>query len=585
MPIRIRYDALVACALALVMTVAWAWSDWADLSILHLPDTDDVVRLQQVRDWLGGQRWSDLTQHRLGPAAGLFSGPSSGPPPGLPMHWSRLADLGPAAIIAALTPWMGVVRAELAAILVWPGLLFALALLLIARIARRLGGAETATIAIVVAAIAYPATSVFLPGRIDHHNLQIVLLLAAILGVLARTPAALGRGGACAGASLIVGLEMLPILAALGVMPLWRWCADGRGRPLAAFGLGAAATLVAGRMLFASDAFAFPACDGFTASAFGAALPLALALPVVALAGSWCPTRPRRVIAAAMIVGPAAMLALLRAPQCLSPYGAVDPRLATLWLAHVEEAQSVFAAAPMTSIGYCGLALTGLVATLWHAWRRRSADWATLAVLLTIALAVGMTQLRGAGAAAILAAPGLAALIAGARAHGGARLIAAWVASAGILYPVAAHAWGRRPVAPAAPTDAARGDCASPAAMTALARLAPGTVMAPIDAGAWALAATRHRVIAAPYHRNATGNLAAYRFYAAGPARAAAIAAAAGVDYVMACAGLPAAADPRSAAAALAGGRGIPGFVRRIDATDGTAIYARERLSGTATTP
>ena len=78
---RLRHDALIACALALLMTMAWAWSDRADLATLRLPDTDDVVRLQQIRDWLGGQRWGDLTQHRLGPL------------PGLPMHWSRLADL------------------------------------------------------------------------------------------------------------------------------------------------------------------------------------------------------------------------------------------------------------------------------------------------------------------------------------------------------------------------------------------------------------------------------------------------------------------------------------------------------------
>ena len=570
MPVRLRHDALVACALAVVLTVAWAWSDWANLSVLRLPDTDDVVRLQQIRDWLGGQNWHDLTQHRLGLA------------PGLPMHWSRLADLGPAAIIATLTPWAGAARAELIAVLVWPGLLFAVALLLVARIARRLGDPDTAVPAIVVAAIAYPATTVFLPGRIDHHNVQIVLLLAATLGLLTRTPRALATAGVCVGTSLIVGLEMLPILAALGAILLCRWIGDGEGTPLAAFGGGAATSLMAGRLLFASDAFAFPACDGFTASAFVAALLLALALPAIATAGLGARNGRRRILVAAMIAIPAAVLALLRSPQCLSPYGAVDPRLAALWLSHVEEAQSVLTAAPATSLGYCGVALAGLVATGWQACRRRSADWAMLAVLLAVALAIGMVQLRGACAAAMLAAPGLASLIATTRARGGARLAAAWIASAGMLYPLAARALIQSPL----PVPASgRGDCGSAAAMAALARLAPGTVMAPIDAGAWVLAATRHRVIAGPYHRNAAGNLLSYRFYAARPEQAAPIAAAAGADYVMACVGLPGAVDPHSVAAALADGSGLPGFVRRLDATDGTVIYARQRLSEAASTP
>ncbi|GAA0656368.1 hypothetical protein FHT00_002440 [Sphingomonas insulae] len=570
MSARLRHDALLACALAVLMTLAWGWSDWAHLSALRLPDTDDVVRLQQIRDWLGGQRWGDLTQHRLGP------------PPGLPMHWSRLADLGPAAIIAALTPWTGSARAELVAILVWPGMLFAVALFLIARIARRVGGGDIVPAATVVAAIAYPATTIFLPGRIDHHNLQVVLLLAAVVAVLHGGTRAAVLAGVCVGASLIVGLETLPILAALGAVMLWHW--TGRGTaPLAAFGLGTIAALLAGRIAFAGDGFAFPACDGFTTPAFTAALVLASALPVVSILARRATDRPGRMLVAAATIVPAACIALMRAPQCLSPYGAVDPRLATLWLSHVEEAQSVFAASPATIVGYIGLAVVGLIATAWQAWRHRSAGWTMLALLLAVATAIAAVQLRGAYAAAILSAPGLAAAIAAARTRGGGWLIAAWLVSAGMLYPLAAAAFATRP-APAVRTTA-HGDCGSAAAMRTLARLPRGIVMAPVDAGAWALAATSHRVLAAPYHRNAVGNLAAYRFYAATPERAARIAAALHVDYVMACANLPGADDPDSAAAALVAGGSVPGFVHRADATDGTMIFARQRLSGAAPTP
>jgi len=116
-------DAALAAAIALLLSAIWAMRDWAALSALHLPDTDDVVRLQQIRDWLGGQAFADLAQHRLGIG-------------GVEMHWSRLPDLVPAAIIALLTPLMGAHGAELAAVIAWPASLFVAALILTGSIAR-----------------------------------------------------------------------------------------------------------------------------------------------------------------------------------------------------------------------------------------------------------------------------------------------------------------------------------------------------------------------------------------------------------------------------------------------------------------
>ena len=51
------------------------------------PDTDDAMRLVQVRDLLAGQGWFDMVQHRLMP------------PEGASMHWSRLVDAPLAALI------------------------------------------------------------------------------------------------------------------------------------------------------------------------------------------------------------------------------------------------------------------------------------------------------------------------------------------------------------------------------------------------------------------------------------------------------------------------------------------------------
>src|SRR2546423_9653800 len=66
----------LAWLLAAIQLLAQNWHDIA----LTLADTDDAMRLAQLRDWLGGQSWFDLNQPRV--AGGYES------------HWSRLIDAG-----------------------------------------------------------------------------------------------------------------------------------------------------------------------------------------------------------------------------------------------------------------------------------------------------------------------------------------------------------------------------------------------------------------------------------------------------------------------------------------------------------
>ena len=555
-------DALLALALALVLGLAWTWRDRANLSALRLPDTDDLMRLQQVRDWLGGQGWSDLAQHRLGdPAAG-----------GTAMHWTRLADLGPAALIVALAPLFGRHGAEVAAVVAWPIALFALAILLVGRIARAVGerDAPLAATAMVVAAIAYPATSVFAPGRIDHHGLQLVLLLAATLAVLRRADEGAGfAAGLLAAAGLVVGMETMPLLAVLGAGMVAEWVADGTRTRLHGLSIGALVGLAVARGLLAPAAWAVASCDGFAAPAWRAAMPLAALPLLLAAATPWLAGRAQRAAAAGLGGGVAAAVALWLSPTCLHPYGAVDPLLVRLWLSHVGEAQPLFAAAPAVAIGYAGAMVAGLAATLWRAAATRRRGWAMLAALLVAALLVTGVQLRGAYAGALLAAPGLAAVVARARARGALPLVGAWAASAGMLYPVAADA-----LVPARSSEEpAGGACASPALVARLAALPPGETMAPIDAGAPLLAATPQRLVAAPYHRNGAGNLAAYRFHAGSPAVAARIAAGWHLDYLVACADMPGRAAAGTAARRLASGP-LPGWRTLARLPDGARIDA-----------
>ena len=74
---------------------------WAAIRGFALGDTDDNLRMAQVRDLLGGQDWYDLRQHRLDPVHG-----------GADIHWSRLVDLPIAGLILLLKPFIGGADAE-----------------------------------------------------------------------------------------------------------------------------------------------------------------------------------------------------------------------------------------------------------------------------------------------------------------------------------------------------------------------------------------------------------------------------------------------------------------------------------------
>lgn len=517
-----RDDALLAALLAVGLGVVWAWRDWTNLSALRLPDTDDVVRLQQVRDWLAGQRWGDLTQHRLGLA-------------GVPMHWSRLADLGPAALILAFAPSLGRHGAEIAAVILWPPMLFAVALFLIARIACRLGDGLAGTAA-VIAAVAYPATTLFAPGRIDHHGLQMLLLLGGVLAMLARPSA---RTGAMAGllaiAGLVVGLETVPLVAVLGAAAVAWWTADAAGstRRLWGWGGGVLTGLELARRLFANDAWTYPACDGFTSDAWRAAMAVAAVPLILAVCSARVPAGKARALLAVLVGATVVGTAAWFSPRCLSPYGGLDPVLASGWLARVGEAQPLFAAPAATAIGYAGLMAAGIVATAWRLGVERRGGWALLLALQLASAAVTLAQLRGAYPAALLAAPGLAAAIRTARERGALPLAGAWIASAGILYPLGAAALPRT-TGDARPSPSA--GCDVPALTAGLAYLPAGTVVGPVDLGAWGLAATSHRFLAAPYHRDGAGMLAADRFFAAPSRTAQVIAARWRIDYAVTCA-------------------------------------------------
>ena len=211
----------------LAAAVAMAWPT-INGGVFDAMATDDAMRLVQVRDLIGGQGWFDLFQHRLDP-------------PGASMHWSRIIDLPLAALILLLRPLLGTHGAEAVTLFLYPLLLLATALALVAGIARQIsgGGANAQIMAVVLAVLSAPALIHFRPGAIDHHNVQIVLLLAVVLltSQIEQSAVKAALGGVAATLSLAIGIEMLPAIAATGLavfgLLIWRGASvRGRSPPL-----------------------------------------------------------------------------------------------------------------------------------------------------------------------------------------------------------------------------------------------------------------------------------------------------------------------------------------------------------------
>ncbi|MET0247011.1 MAG: hypothetical protein ABW182_09720 [Sphingomonas sp.] len=568
--------------LALVITVvligAWAFRDWGNLALLRLPDNDDMARLAQVRDWLNGQAFNDLTQYRMGPPAGA------------PMHWSRLADAGPAALILVFRPLLGATGAEIAMAIVYPAILFFLYLMLVARIATRLGGGRSGVPALLLGAIAFPTISLFLPGRIDHHALQIVLTLVLIDTLVG--PPDFRRGviaGIVSALSLSIGLEVAPeVVAAMAAMGL-AWLAGGPDEDRRALGFGIAMGGVTLALLASARPMSWPEqwCDGLTPASSRATLALAGAWLLMGLSGRVARDWPIRLATAAILGGGAAILAWQTSSVCFAgPYGALDPFLQHVWMRNVSEARGLFAGQDTigTSIAYGGLMLAGTALALG---RVRTPEWRALAVFMLISAVAAILAIRVTYIMAGVAAIPFAAMLA--RDGALAKRLALWVVGAGISWNLLAITLDGAFARPLIAAKKVQQLCTAAAPLRVVGAQPAGTIMAPLELDSYLLGLTPHHVVGAVYHRNNAGNLAMYRFFLSPPERAGHQARAQGITYVAICAdnlhedGL-APYRPGSLAEALQAGR-IPGWLDPIPTGGAIQLYRVRKSASVAPGP
>ena len=478
---------------------------WQMIQAFALQDTDDNMRMMQVRALLAGQRWFDLRQYRLDP------------PFGANIHWSRLVDLPMAGIIIALRSLVGGPLAEKIAVSLAPMLPMAVAMGAIALIARRLIAPNAYLLAIAFLLCAHSTFYMWMPLRIDHHGWQLAFLSLVAAGIADRRPV---RGGLFIGLasalSLAIGLEMLPLLAGAGAIVGLRWIHDRAetGR-LIAYGITLSGGTAFSYLLFASYANQAPVCDALS-PVWLSTMTMAGALCVL-LAAVGPEQRHWRLalgIAAGAILAGAFAWAW---PHCLGRLEGVSPEAQRLWLSHVREARPVYRQAGDVIVSFVALpviAIPGYAFLLWHHRRDRARliPWASLAVLSIGASAILLWQTRVGPAAELLAVPGatgsawllLGAILRSRHALvrvlgtvGGFLLISGIAVQFATSYMVKGDTSERTKR-----INRANRLCPSLAALHPIALLPRGYVLTMVDLSPRLITVTHHDAVTGPYHRN-----------------------------------------------------------------------------------
>ena len=478
---------------------------WNTIRYFALPDTDDNLRMAQVRALLGGQDWFDLRQYRLNP------------PVGANIHWSRFVDLPIAGLILLLRPLFGGANAERAAIAIAPMLPLLLLLFSVALTTRRLVNPRAILLAFIALFFGYSSLGMFMPARIDHHGWQLALVALAVAGLADPKP---WRGGLVTGIatamSLWIGLEMLIYLAIAGAATALFWVADPEERPrLQGYALTLGGGTAFGFLVFTSYANRLAVCDALSPvwlsdALLGAALLFGLSL---LSAKDW---KVRLGLAAAAGLAVGGFHALMW-PQCLGRLEGVSPEVQQLWLSHVREARPLYRHGWRTAVGIASVPVTGLVGWLMLAWVRRRDPSLLRRTLAAAAPAFAATllllwQTRTGPAAQVLSVVGAAALtwIAVPLAMNSRRMLVRTVGTAavavigfGAAVPFASNFYPKeKQTARQKAVDKAGRQCTSLWGLKPVAQQPKGMVFTYVDLGPRIIAVTHHNAVAGPYHRN-----------------------------------------------------------------------------------
>jgi hypothetical protein len=514
------------------------WHRWGFIRWFTLPDTDDNMRMAQVRALIKGQGWYDLRQYKLNP------------PQGFDMHWSRLVDLPIAGLDLVARLFVSGQTAERFAAAVAPMLPLWVALVALALAARRLiapGAGIVAALFVVVCCMA--SLSMFMPMRIDHHNWQLAFLVLGIAGVA--DPDA-RRGGITLGlasaASLVIGLELLPFLMIMGAATVLRWVWQPDDAPrVSAYGLSLAVGCAAGYLGFASYANAVPRCDVLSLvwlATMVAAGWIAWLLPQ-SKSADWRIRLGLAAVAGGVLVAGFALLA----PQCLGRPEQVSPALYDSWLKNINEFKPLYTKDWQVALSTIALPIAGVIGAFVATYRARQtalfAVWAPIALISLTSMLLLLWQTRMGAAAQLTAVPGATALtwlaVPALRRSTSVLTRTIGVVVAFLLFSglgvqiFLGQIPGTKPTARSKAIDRANGRCPTLPALAPIAKLPPTTIFTFVDLGPRVITVTNHKAIAGPYHRNGDAILDVHRAFDGTPENARATMKRHGATLLMTC--------------------------------------------------
>lgn len=562
-PARSDVTSVKIAILAVLFQIAWFWQRIPQvLGEGAMPDTDDFQRLSEVRAWLGGQGWYDLVNHRMDP------------PLGADMHWSRLVDVPIALLIKLFGVFADPLTAERLTVIVWPALLLVATVLVMVAICRRFDPAANPLLALIFTVTGIASLNEFMPGRIDHHNVQILLFCTMLLG-LAGGSRRWGHMllGAAAAASISVGLDAILIILALFAWLGLDWVLgrDIRGRALLGAAIGLAVTTPVLFVLnFPPSQWFVPHCDANSIVYLVALMLVAAAFAGLSLASAGLElstpraSRLARLAAAAAAGGGACAIVLFLYPQCaMGPYGEISRELASRWLVKVGEARGLFQILPdEPGMWISGLAYSlVLLAVSSFVLVRRMRDMPQLAPLhatFAISLLASLLQVRAMRIGVFAAIPFCVLFVemawSGLRTRFGGRRILAGALQIGALLAVAAPTWlalsallpARNGAAEIVAGQGAAGAagwrsrqpyifCNRQSDYAAFAGQPPGLVISDINSGPAIAVFTANLSVGGPYHRNARAILDMMDFFHSDLEQPRRIAAERAVDYVAWC--------------------------------------------------
>ena len=521
------------------------WDGWGRPGLdgiqgFALGDTDDNLRMMQVRGWVDGSHgWYDLRQYRLSP------------PDGLSIHWSRLVDLPIVMLWNLAALFTDGPEAETFAVTVAPLLPYLVMMLALGLAARRLLSPHAFWLVLTILVCCGTVRGMVAPLRIDHHGWQLAMLAVALAGLADANKV---RGGLTVGIasalSMTIGLEMLLYLALAGVAIGLLWVRDeGEAPRLFAYGAGFAGVGTFGFLVFASNDNWAPVCDALSP----VWLSVVLVAGAVAMGLAWLSPRdwPSRLGLATIGGMVLAVFYAVTWPHCLGRLEGVPPELDAMWLSNVREAMPIYRHGTGVMLSIMTIPLIGLIGYLAmiHRYRRhREVQLRWLAIGATALLSVLLLfwQTRAAAAAQLLAVPGAAGL--------GWALIAWFQRQRNMLVRVLgtaaafalvsgmavseAYGWFQVPEEKteyAQRIDNANFRCATMTYLAAVDRVPRGQVMTFVDMGPRLVTVTHHDAVAGPYHRNARAILDVMHFFRGSADQAKEIVDRRHIDYVLIC--------------------------------------------------